>query len=65
MQIILNGEIKTLATAMNVKALIEDLQLKGKLAVEVNKEIIPKSQYETHILNNNDKVEIIQAIGGG
>ena len=35
------------------------------MAVEVNQTIVPKSKYESFRLKENDKVEIISAVGGG
>lgn len=36
-----------------------------KIAVERNGEIIPKSQYGTTILNENDVIEVVTFVGGG
>lgn len=36
-----------------------------KIAVEKNGEIIPKSQYDTTILNENDVIEVVTFVGGG
>jgi len=46
--------------------LIHTLGLENKrLAVEMNSTIVPRSQFETRILTQGDKIEIVQAIGGG
>jgi len=46
--------------------LIERLQLAGKrIAVEVNLEIVPRSQHPDYQLQAGDRVEIVHAIGGG
>lgn len=37
----------------------------GRIAVECNEEIVPKSQYETFILHSGDVVEIVSFVGGG
>ena len=37
----------------------------GRIAVEVNGEIVPRSQFATQQINHQDKIEIVQAIGGG
>ncbi|MCV6637814.1 sulfur carrier protein ThiS [Candidatus Albibeggiatoa sp. nov. NOAA] len=66
MDIQLNGEPKQIIEQATVQDLLADLGLTQKrLAVEVNQEIVPRSQFEQHILNPNDKVEIVHAIGGG
>ncbi|MEP4372681.1 MAG: sulfur carrier protein ThiS [Alloalcanivorax venustensis] len=36
-----------------------------RLAVEVNREIVPKSEHGTHTLQEGDTVEVVHAIGGG
>ena len=66
MNILLNGEQRGLEDALTVLGLIEALELTGKrLAVEVNEEVIPRSQHDVFRLHEGDRVEIVQAIGGG
>ena len=66
MKIILNGNELSLEQGTTLKQLIEAQGLAGKrLAAEVNREIIPKAEHESLILNEQDKVEIVHAIGGG
>lgn len=66
MEILLNGEPKTL---LNVTTILQLLQLQGldvqRVAVELNEEVIPRSQHATHQLCAHDRVEIVHAIGGG
>ena len=66
MNIVLNGEEINIADSLNVMGLIDLYELPAsKVAVERNLEIIPKSAYETTMLKENDKVEIVHFIGGG
>lgn len=66
MEISLNGSPYQLQENTTVAILIARLDLTNKrLAVEVNKEIIPRSQFESYLLTANNQVEIVQAIGGG
>ena len=66
MQIQLNGEAMELPEAITVAALVERLELTGKrLAVEVNEDIVPRSQHPQLTLNEGDRVEVVRAIGGG
>ena len=37
----------------------------SRVAIELNGDILPKSQYDSTILNDNDVVEIVGFIGGG
>ena len=63
----LNGENHTLdAKSSTVAQLIKQLDLENKrFAVEINEEIVTRSDYPTIQINNGDNVEIVQAIGGG
>ncbi len=66
MDIFLNGEIQFVEESCTIAALIKKLNLENKrLAVEVNLTIVPRSQFEQQVLSAGDKVEIVQAIGGG
>lgn len=66
MEISLNGSPYQLQENTTVAILIAQLDLTNKrLAVEINKEIIPRSQFESYLLTANNQVEIVQAIGGG
>lgn len=64
--IILNGESKTIDDDCSIEQLLQSLELEGRrLAVEVNQDIIPRSQFSSQLLHESDRVEIVQAIGGG
>lgn len=67
MELIINGEIfEDIPVGINVEKLLEHLQLpSGKIAVERNLEIVPRSSFASQILNEGDKLEIIHFIGGG
>jgi len=66
MKINLNGQAREVTEAITLAELIESLELSGKrLAIEVNEDLVTRSLFETHQLQPNDQVEIVQAIGGG
>jgi sulfur carrier protein len=66
MNIVLNGEQRGLVEALTLRGLIDQLDLAGKrLAVEVNEEVVPRSLHAEYRLHDGDRVEIVQAIGGG
>jgi sulfur carrier protein len=66
MNITVNGENHTLLEATSLARLVELLGLKDKrIAVEVNRDIVPRSEYGNFMLSENDTVEIVNAIGGG
>ncbi|MCJ8146424.1 sulfur carrier protein ThiS [Acinetobacter sp. A3.8] len=65
MNIFLNGEAQNIEFS-TLFELVQSLQLDGKrFAVEVNEQIVPKSRLLETMIQNNDKIEIIQAVGGG
>lgn len=64
--LLVNGEYVELPENTNIKDLIEHLGCQEqRIALEVNEAIIPKSSHEEFSLSNNDKIEIINAVGGG
>ena len=65
MKILLNGSSYSIKDSCSLNSLIENLDLNGKYAVEINQDIIPRSQYSNTKIYTGDKVEIVQAIGGG
>jgi sulfur carrier protein len=66
MHILLNGEPKEMSENNTLSDLLVTLDLQNKrFAVEVNEELIPRSAHGNHVLHANDRVEIVQAIGGG
>ncbi|MDQ1362695.1 MAG: sulfur carrier protein [Pseudomonadota bacterium] len=66
MNIVLNGEPRTLPGGTLLAQLIHELGLEGKrLAVEINREIIPRSLYAQTGVKDGDRIEILHAIGGG
>jgi sulfur carrier protein len=66
MQLVINGERREVPEAITAEQLIELLGLTNKrLALEANREIVPRSAFETHIFSPGDQIEIVQAIGGG
>ena len=66
MNIIVNGESQSLEADANLEQLLEMLGLSGKrVAVEVNRDIVPRSDYNSFKLSDNDTIEIVNAIGGG
>ena len=66
MEITLNGETRALPDDLTAAGLIDHLDLTGqRLAMEVNGEIVPRSEQAMHVLQAGDKIEIVRAIGGG
>jgi sulfur carrier protein len=62
----INGESRTLISSLTCAELITELQLAGKrVAIERNGEIVPRSQFDTCVLQDGDRLEIVVAVGGG
>ena len=65
MNLPVNGDTLTL-DGTTIADLVTQLNLTGRrLAVEVNRDIVPKSQHGDFTLKDGDVVEIVHAIGGG
>ena len=65
-KIVVNGEPRELAAPATVAGMLEQMQLTGRrVAVEVNGEIVPRSEHGTFGLKDQDRVEVVFAIGGG
>ncbi len=66
MNIILNGAPRDVPDNLSASELLLSLDLADKrLALEINREIIPRSSFAHHTINPGDQVEIVHAIGGG
>jgi thiamine biosynthesis protein ThiS len=66
MKLQINGEPRDFAGALSLAALVEQLGMKAdRLAIELNLNIVPRSQWETTALNDGDRLEIVHFVGGG
>jgi thiazole synthase len=66
MKIQVNGVERDYGENCTVADVVADLGLLGKrIAVELNKEILPYTQYNSVAIQESDRLEIVQAIGGG
>ena len=66
MNLFLNGEPASAPDAVTVAAFLESLGMPERgVAVERNREIVPKSLYATTHLAEGDRIEIVQFVGGG
>lgn len=65
MTIFINGESQH-SNADNLAQLVIELGLEGKrIAIEMNGQLITKSQHASTLLSDDAKIEIIHAVGGG
>lgn len=66
MEITVNGKSLQIQDDTSIQKLLDTLALgQGRIAVELNEEILPRSQFPIQVLKAGDKLEIVQAIGGG
>ena len=66
MEITVNQKSLVLDGEISLEGLLVELSVSTKyIAIEVNKMIIPKSEYTKYLLKENDIVEVINAVGGG
>ena len=66
MNVQINGELRELPSGCTAQQLLVNLGMQGKrVALEINLEIVPRSQYHAHVLRDGDRVEVVHAIGGG
>jgi sulfur carrier protein len=66
MSITLNGSPLDCHPHTTVAQLLDQAGYTGRrVAVEVNREIVPRSQHATRMLADGDQIEIVHAIGGG
>ncbi|MET0182248.1 MAG: sulfur carrier protein ThiS [Caulobacterales bacterium] len=66
MRLWVNGEVREARDGENLLALLEGMSINPlKVAVERNLAIVPKSGYSNTVLEPDDKLEIVQFVGGG
>jgi thiamine biosynthesis protein ThiS len=64
--VIVNDEPRTLDAGMTVADLVATLGLgPRRIAVEVNRAIVPRAEYAATALHEGDAIEIIHFVGGG
>ena len=65
MKLRLNGEERALA-ATTLATLVDELGMKAdRVAVELNREIVPRARWEATALRDGDELEIVHFVGGG
>lgn len=66
MRVTVNDEPRELAEGTTVADLIATLNLSGKrVAVEVNRTLVPRALHPQHVLHADDRVEVVTLVGGG
>lgn len=66
MHLFVNGEKKSVSDGATLSQLISELGMKGdRVAVELNREIVPRPQWDEAQLKDGDHLEIVHFVGGG
>jgi len=64
--LLVNGDPRTVPSDCTVAKLIDALGLQSsRIAIAVNRDVVPRSAFATHRLEAEDRVEILEAVGGG
>lgn len=62
----INGEKKLISISNNLSDVLKNFEINtNKIAIEINQKVIPRSLYKNTLIKNEDKIEIVQFIGGG
>ena len=66
MKVVINGETKELEQNLNLRELLEKLDFPTeRIAIELNKNVVRKKDWEDRTISDEDKIEIIHFVGGG
>jgi sulfur carrier protein len=66
MQILVNGEAREIPSGTTLERLVDLLALeRRRIAVAVNRSVVPRSAFGVHTVAAGDRVEILEAVGGG
>lgn len=66
MTLIINGETKNFTDNITLMELLKELSLEGKvMAAAVNMEIVKQDNWSSYELKNDDKLELLDFVGGG
>ena len=64
--IFINGDLKKFPQEINIISVLETLNISSKhIAIEINENLVFRSDWQETNLKDGDKVEIVKAIGGG
>jgi sulfur carrier protein len=66
MEVTVNGTRRDVPEGLSVRGLVEHLGLtEGPVAVEINREIVPRARHGEHRVAPGDVIEIVHFVGGG
>jgi sulfur carrier protein len=66
MNLVVNGQPRVTADRITLAELLAEMNLSPqRVAVEVNLEVVPRAEHQTHVLCEGDRLEIVTFVGGG
>ncbi|HOX39391.1 MAG TPA: sulfur carrier protein ThiS [Candidatus Brocadiia bacterium] len=66
MRVTVNGDARDVAEGLTIRALLDLLDMPREgVAVERNREIVPKAEHSATVLKSGDELEIVTFVGGG
>jgi len=66
MRLVINAREQTFERSLTLAQLVEQLGMKSdRVAVELNRDIVPRAQWSETTLNDGDRLEIVHFVGGG
>jgi thiamine biosynthesis protein ThiS len=66
MKLQINGEVRDFSSPLSLGSLVEQLGMKqDRVAVELNRNIVPREQWAETPLGEGDRLEIVHFVGGG
>jgi thiamine biosynthesis protein ThiS len=65
-KVFINGETKEISKQVNLLELLREFSLPSeRIAIELNREVVRKKDWESILINDADKIEIVHFVGGG
>jgi len=66
MQVVINGDVHSIPDGLTVRGLLEHLGMtEGPVALERNRDVVPRTQHTAELLSIGDQLEIVHFVGGG
>ena len=66
MRVFVNGDLREFSSALTLAELIDQLELPApRIAIELNREVVRRSDWGGTILKDDDRIEIVHFVGGG
>jgi thiamine biosynthesis protein ThiS len=65
-ELTINGDKREVKESQNLADLVKELDIQApNFAIALNQQVVPRSKYDSTAIKDNDKIEIVHAVGGG